>query len=108
MADALAAPIARYFAADGAKGADIADCFTSDAIVVDERRTHRGREAIARWKEETSQQFEYSTEPFAIEADGETLVVTAHLSGTFPGSPIDLRYRFTLEGDAIARLEIAP
>lgn len=108
MAVSLPAPIARYFADDGAKGADIADGFTSDAVVVDERRTHRGREAIARWKSETSQQFEYTTEPFAIEAEGDALVVTAHLRGTFPGSPIDLRYRFTLEGDAIARLEIAP
>jgi len=26
----------------------------------------------------------------------------------FPGSPVDLQYRFTLEGDKIARLEIAP
>lgn len=108
MAVSLPAPIARYFAADGTRGADVADCFTSDAVVVDERRTHRGREAIARWKSETSTQYQYTVEPIAIDADGEALVVTAHLAGTFPGSPIDLRYRFTLADDAIARLEIAP
>jgi len=30
------------------------------------------------------------------------------VTGDFPGSPVDLRYRFTVEGDKIARLEIAP
>ena len=34
--------------------------------------------------------------------------VTARVTGDFPGSPVDLRYRFRLEGAAIARLEIAP
>jgi hypothetical protein len=30
------------------------------------------------------------------------------VTGDFPGSPVDLHYRFTLEGGKIARLEIAP
>jgi hypothetical protein len=34
--------------------------------------------------------------------------VTGRVTGDFPGSPVDLQYRFTLEGDKIARLEIAP
>jgi hypothetical protein len=33
---------------------------------------------------------------------------TGRGTGDFPGSPVDLQYRFTLEGDKIARLEIAP
>jgi hypothetical protein len=32
--------------------------------------------------------------------------MTARVSGDFPGSPAMLQYRFTLESDAIARLEI--
>lgn len=36
------------------------------------------------------------------------MIVTAHLTGNFPGSPVDLRYAFTLSGDKIARLEIVP
>jgi hypothetical protein len=39
------------------------------------------------------------------EADGKT-VVTGLVSGTFPGSPVRLRFHFTIEGDKIARLEI--
>ena len=34
------------------------------------------------------------------------MTVTARVTGDFPGSPVDLRYRFTLEGATIARLEI--
>jgi len=34
--------------------------------------------------------------------------VTSHLVGDFPGSPMNLRYRFTLERGKIASLEIAP
>jgi hypothetical protein len=36
------------------------------------------------------------------------MVVTSQVSGTFPGSPIDLRYVFTVEGGKIAALEIVP
>ncbi len=103
----LPEPIARYFAADSTEGA-VADCFTPDAVVVDERRTHEGRDAIARWKAEASKQYQYVTEPFAIDERGDMIVVTAHLTGNFPGSPVDLRYGFTLADGAIARLEIAP
>jgi len=35
-------------------------------------------------------------------------VVTSRLTGNFPGSPVDLRYFFRLEGDKIASLEIVP
>ena len=34
------------------------------------------------------------------------MVVTSHLVGNFPGSPVDLRFFFKLEGDKIASLEI--
>jgi hypothetical protein len=41
------------------------------------------------------------------EQDGKT-VVTCHLVGNFPGSPVDLRFLFDLEGDKIASLEVIP
>jgi hypothetical protein len=41
------------------------------------------------------------------EKDGKT-VVTSHLVGNFPGSPVDLRFLFKLEADKIASLEIIP
>lgn len=101
--------IARYFAADKRANAEaIAQCFTPDAVVVDEGNTYAGREAIRRWMANASTQYSYVVEPFALsEADGR-VVVTSHLVGNFPGSPVDLRYLFVLDGDRIAELTIVP
>lgn len=104
----LPGPVAAYFAADQNDGDAVALCFTEDAIVIDERQTHRGRDAIRRWKAEASAKFSYSADPFAVSEEGAQTVVTAHVAGDFPGSPVDLRYAFVLEGDRIARLEITP
>lgn len=103
----LPPPIAGYFAADRSRDpAAVAACFTADAVVADERRRHRGREAIRRWKEEASTTYEYAVEPFAIEPGAGRIVVAGHVTGTFPGSPVDLRYGFVLDGAEIAELEI--
>lgn len=108
MPVSLPKPIADYFTADATNETAVANCFTADATVVDEKQTHRGRDAIARWKAETSSKYDYRSEPVSIDDKDGRVVVTAHLTGNFPGSPVDLRYAFTLSGDAIARLEIAP
>ncbi|NEI74511.1 DUF4440 domain-containing protein [Rhizobium lusitanum] len=102
----LPKPIADYFAADTKDGAAVAKCFTPDAVVVDERQTHTGRDAIARWKAESSTKYEYTSKPIAVEDNGGKVIVTAHLTGNFPGSPVDLRYAFVLASDTIAHLEI--
>ena len=50
--------------------------------------------------------YHYTSEPLAVDASGPEVTVTARVTGDFPGSPVELRYRFTLEGASIARLEI--
>lgn len=104
----LPGPIAAYFDADQTDGDSVARCFTENATVIDERRTHTGRDAIRRWKTDAAATFSYTTDPFAISEVGGQTVVTAHVAGDFPGSPVDLRYAFVLDGDSIARLEITP
>ena len=104
----LPGPIAAYFAADTVGGEAVARCFTEGAVVKDEGRTHRGRAAIRRWKEEASTRYQYTCEPLACEQGEGTVVVTSRLTGTFPGSPVDLRFVFVLEGDSIASLEVMP
>jgi hypothetical protein len=37
-----------------------------------------------------------------------SFVVACRLTGNFPGSPVDLRFIFELEGDKIVSLEITP
>lgn len=101
--------ISAYFAADR-KGdaAAIARQFKSDATVVDEGKSHLGRDAIQQWIANASTRFSYTVEPVAVAREAEWTVVTGRVAGNFPGSPIDLRFRFDLDGDLIARLEIVP
>ncbi|MGR3455680.1 nuclear transport factor 2 family protein [Pseudooceanicola sp.] len=101
--------IRAYFAADKKGDAQaLAAWFTPDAVVVDEGNTYTGRDAIRQWMANASTQYSYTVEPFALAEEGGRTVVTSHLVGTFPGSPVDLRYFFVLEGDRIAGLEIVP
>ncbi len=104
----LPTPIAAYFAADRTDGDAVALCFVEGAIVKDEAQTHVGRAAIKKWKTETSAKYTYTSEPFAAARQGERIVVTSHLVGDFPGSPVNLRYFFVLAGDKIAELEVLP
>ena len=102
----LPKPIAAYFTADKGDSKALALCFTENAIVKDEGHTYNGMAAIKQWKAEGK--YTYTSEPFAsVQEDGKT-VITSHLTGNFPGSPVDLRFFFGLEGDKIASLEIIP
>ena len=104
----LPKPIAAYFTADKADGEAVSQCFTDDAVVKDEGHTYHGRAAIKQWKTEASAKYQYTCEPHACVPTGGTFVVTCRLTGNFPGSPVDLRFFFELEGDKIASLEIIP
>ena len=104
----LPKPIAAYFTADKGDGEAVSRCFTKDAVVKDEGHTHKGRAAIKEWKTDASAKYEYTCEPIACEEKEGKTVVTSHLVGNFPGSPVDLRFFFKLEGDKIASLEIIP
>ncbi|SDI88602.1 nuclear transport factor 2 family protein [Alloyangia pacifica] len=109
MSIELPEAIDAYFSADKKGDAQaIAEGFTQDATVIDEGNTYEGREAIRQWRANASTQYTYTAEPFDIAEDRHRTIVTSHVVGTFPGSPIDLRYFFVLRGGKIAELEIVP
>jgi ketosteroid isomerase-like protein len=107
MIDNLPKPIALYVAAENRGDAEaLAQCFAEDAVVRDERQTIEGLAAIKKWKAETKKKYQHTIEPLACtQKDGKT-VVTNRLTGNFPGSPIELEFVFTLDGDKIASLDI--
>lgn len=98
--------ISAYFEADRVDSISVSECFTEDAVVTDEGKARSGRDAIRNWKAESSKKYTYTTEPFAIEEIAGKTIVTAHVAGNFPSSPVDLRYFFGLKGDKVASLEI--
>ena len=104
----LPTPIAGYFTADKEGGEAVSQCFTENAVVKDEGHVYHGRAAIRQWKADASTRYQYMSEPLACEQKDGKVVVTSRLTGNFPGSPLNLRFFFVLEGEKIASLEIIP
>jgi hypothetical protein len=99
--------LADYFAATNVHDvAAMSAAFSEDATVHDEGRDHHGLTAIRTWMTKTIEKYDYEVDPLESSRMGEKAVVLVSLRGTFPGSPIALQYKFTLDGQKIARLEI--
>jgi uncharacterized protein (TIGR02246 family) len=110
MAISTPGVVTRYFTAQAARDFDtLVTLFADDAVVIDEGQTRRGTQEIRAWRENVASAYEYTTELLDVAIAGEgKYVARVHLEGNFPGGTVDLRYRFTLDGDSIRRLEIAP
>jgi hypothetical protein len=108
MTPALPKTVAGYFTADQANAEAVSQCFTENAIVKDEGHTYQGRATIKQWKTDALAKYQYTCEPLACERKDGKIGVTCRLTGNFPGSPVDLRFFFELDGDQIASLEIIP
>jgi hypothetical protein len=103
----LPTPISIYIAAENSGDAEaLAKCFAKGAVVRDEGKTIEGLAAIKQWKAETKKKYQHTVEPLTVAQEDGKIIVTNRLTGNFPGSPIELEFVFTLEGDKIASLEI--
>lgn len=108
MANALPAPLARYFEAQNRRDVDaMLASFSADALVRDEHREHRGAAAIREWIVDVTTRYAPQIQILETSAAGDEVVVAVSVSGTFPGSPLRLRYAFQMAEQRIARLEIS-
>lgn len=80
-------------------------CFAADASVDDEGQTIVGTDAIRGWATKVTAAYDLTVEPsgFAGDPDGAG-VLTAMVSGSFPGSPLEFRYHLTLANGLITSL----
>ncbi|RJK95992.1 nuclear transport factor 2 family protein [Vallicoccus soli] len=107
--DELPAAIRAYLAAHAARDTDTAlRAFAPDAVVVDDGATYRGTEEVRRFLSRAGAGFTYTTRLLAARRDDAHWLVTQRLQGDFPGGVVDLGFRFTLDGDRVAELVIAP
>ena len=107
MSLSLPPSIALYISAANQSATErVAECFTEDAIVQDEGKTMQGTEAIQDWVAETTRKYHHTMEPLSLRHEGGATVVTNRLTGAFPGSPIEVQFRFQLRAGKIAKLEI--
>ncbi len=110
MPSAVPDVITGYFEADGRRDTDaLAVLFTDDAVVVDEGRTYRGGGEIRAWRRGPASQYQYTTQLSGTDRTGpDEYLVTGSLTGSFPGGTATLRWRFTVVGNSIRHLHIAP
>jgi ketosteroid isomerase-like protein len=103
----LPAPISNYFEAVNAQDVDaMLSAFSDEASVHDEGQEMNGRAAIREWVDDTTRKYRVTLTPTGVHQADERTIVAAQVSGNFPGSPIELRYHFTISGEKIGRLEI--
>jgi ketosteroid isomerase-like protein len=104
------AVVTRYFEADARRDIEaILSLFTDDAVVVDEGQTRRGSAEIRAWQVGPASKYTYTTEVTGFDVTGEDRYrATGRLEGNFPGGTADLKFDFTISGELISRLEIAP
>lgn len=102
----LPPPIASFFRAHNTGQTDrFNELFTGEALVSDEAHEYRGA-AIKEWIDGAVAKYQPKADVTDLAQEGDQTIATAQVSGTFPGSPIQLRYHFTLQDGKIAALVI--
>jgi hypothetical protein len=107
MSIPLPPPIDLYVKLENAGDTEaLSACFAPNAIVRDEGHTYEGLAAITAWKAATKKKYHHTVTPQAVVQQHGKIVLTATLTGDFPGSPITVHFDFVLEAEKILSLEI--
>ena len=107
MSPTMPPALSMYFTASNKHDVDaMIAVFSQEATVKDEGKERHGSNAIRAWMNDTIRRYNFKAEPTGVAREHDRTVVTAIISGTFPGSPVTLSYRFKLDGQKIAHLEI--
>jgi len=101
----LPEPIAKYFASED-NPESLAQYFKADAILKDDGLTYEGVEAITAFLAAASVKYNATSVPFDMTDNDGFHIVRAKVTGNFPGSPVNLSYRFGLDRGLIDLLEI--
>jgi len=106
MSIKLSPVIAEFFEAHNTGQTDgFNKLFADDALVRDEGREYRGA-AIKEWMDSAFAKYKPVADVTDLAEAGTQTIATAQVSGPFPGSPIQIRYSFTLRSGKIAALTI--
>jgi SnoaL-like domain len=107
MSIPLPSAVQDFFSGKNARDLPLAlSGFAPDSVVKDEHHEYIGRDAIAEWLNASTARYDDQVTVQGIEADGTDVVVLGEVSGTFPGSPINLRFRFAMAEGKISQLAI--
>ena len=83
-----------------------ANLFSQSSVVHDEGKTHKGRKEVQQWIAEANEKYKSIMDPVEYTQKGNKGVLTANVSGTFPGSPLVLKFHFEINGGVIQSLKV--
>lgn len=83
-----------------------ANLFSETSVVHDEGKTHNGRKEVEQWIAEANKKYKSTMEPVEFTQEGNKGVLTANVSGTFPGSPLVLKFHFEINEGTIQSLKV--
>src|ERR1700676_4326447 len=105
MSTKLLEPLAAYFAGHNNHDVDaMIGLFTEGAAVKDEGQERRGPPAIRKWMGEYNAKHNLTVAAINVAETAANTTATGRVSGNFPGSPVELRFIFTLGPGKITRL----
>jgi hypothetical protein len=83
-----------------------ANLFSETSEVHDEGKTHKGRKEVEQWIAEANAKYKSIMEPVEYTQQGNHGVLTANVSGTFPGSPLMLKFHLEIHEGFIQSLKV--
>lgn len=83
-----------------------ANCFSETGVMFDEDKTYTGKANIRNLIEETNKKYRSVMRPLEYTENDGLSVLSAECSGTFPGSPIILKFHFDIVDEQIQYLKV--
>ncbi|GAA4453314.1 nuclear transport factor 2 family protein [Rurimicrobium arvi] len=83
-----------------------ANCFSETGIMCDEGKDFEGRSAIRHFIEEANKKYQSTMKPLDYTESGNSGILSAECSGTFPGSPLILKFHFKIDDGQIQYLKV--
>lgn len=83
-----------------------ADCFSETGEMLDEGKIYKGRDAVQQLIEETNEKYRSVMKPLEYTENGTSSILAAEVSGTFPGSPLVLKFHFNIINGKIEYLKV--
>jgi len=83
-----------------------ANCFSETGVIFDEGKSHKGRIEIQHMIGEANKKYQSVMEPLEYAENGTISILSAACSGTFPGSPITLKFHFEIVDGQIQHLKV--
>ncbi|RYY57508.1 MAG: nuclear transport factor 2 family protein [Chitinophagaceae bacterium] len=83
-----------------------ANCFSENGVMVEEGEPFTGRAAIKALIEETNEKYQTNMKALEYTEAGDSSVLAAECSGTFPGSPAVLKFHMKIVDGQIQHLKV--